>query len=680
MHRITRGLMASMTLAGVVLAFTHVLATEALAQNPFDIDGDVPANGSPGGVDPTQVTDPFGNLQELGAANSNTTKVGNINTDVPPTLDFTNPNGQVDLRRIWTQTAKDLSSNDIWLYFAWERDASSGSGFIAFEFQQNALSASCVYTGTGIDFLKPASAAETALINSCNPWAGRKAGDFIILWDQSGSALNITKRVFNGSAFGPSVALGSAEVAISADGFRGEAAIDLTQDVFPPSGTCLSFANIVPGTVTGNSDNADYKDTVLSRFEPISNCGSVKVVKATVPAGETGSFPYTLQRQGNGDIKFDHTKQVNATLTSDGDFDTISDLITATDYTLAEGTLASPWELVSIVCDGTDVTGGGTFSVVASQTTTCTITNKRKRGSLTVIKHVINDNGGSAVAADFSISLGDNPTPTTFGGTESPGQTFTFDEGYAFAVAELSGPPGYTGSLSGDCSGTIVADTTKVCTVTNDDNPAHLIVIKHVINDNGGTKVASDFTMTINGLTASGGTSFPGAEAPGTNKTLTSVGSYNVTESSVSGYTSSFSTDCTGTIALGETKSCTVTNDDTKASPALDTDQRVVLHDKVTITGIRTGATNAGDARVTFRLYSDAACATLLGTEGPLTISMNGTTGTATTVIGILVDPVPPASQSNTYRWRAQYTGDDFNNGFTTACGDETTAVTFSPK
>jgi hypothetical protein len=418
---------------------------------------------------------------------------------------------------------------------------------------------------------------------------------------------------------------------------------------------------------------------VLSKFEPISNCGSVKVVKATVPAGETGSFPYTLARQDGSDIKFDHTKQVNATLTSDGDFDLITDLITAGNYTLTEGTLASPWVLVSIVCDGTDITAGGTFSVDASTTTTCTITNKRKRGSLTVIKHVINDNGGTAVAGDFSISLGDSGN-TTFNGTESPGQTFSFDEGYAFAVAELSGPPGYTASLSGDCSGTIVADATKVCTVTNNDNAAHLIVIKHVINDNGGTKVASDFTMTINGVSASGGNSFPGAESPGTNKTLTSVGSYNVTESSVSGYTSSFSTDCTGTIALGETKTCTVTNDDSKASPALDTDQRAVLHDKVTITGIRTGAPNAGAARVTFRLYSDVSCATLVGAEGPLTIAMNGTTGTATTVVGILVDPVPPAAQSATYRWTAEYTGDDFNSAFTTACGGEKTTVTFDPK
>ena len=34
---------------------------------------------------------------------------------------------------------------------------------------------------------------------------------------------------------------------------------------------------------------------------------------------------------------------------------------------------------------------------------------------------------------------------------------------------------------------------------------AHLIVIKHVVKDNGGSAVASDFTMTINGVTATGG-------------------------------------------------------------------------------------------------------------------------------------------------------------------------------
>ena len=37
------------------------------------------------------------------------------------------------------------------------------------------------------------------------------------------------------------------------------------------------------------------------------------------------------------------------------------------------------------------------------------------------------------------------------------------------------------------------------CTITNNDQAATLIVIKHVINDNGGSKVAADFTMNVTG-------------------------------------------------------------------------------------------------------------------------------------------------------------------------------------
>lgn len=89
---------------------------------------------------------------------------------------------------------------------------------------------------------------------------------------------------------------------------------------------------------------------------------------------------------------------------------------------------------------------------------------------------------------------------------------------------------------------------------------AHLIVIKHVINDEGGSATAGDFLMTIMGVTAEGGNTFPGAEAPGTDKTLSSVGSYEVSETGPSGYDPTYSADCTGTIAAGETKTCTVTN------------------------------------------------------------------------------------------------------------------------
>src|SRR5207245_2915435 len=122
---------------------------------------------------------------------------------------------------------------------------------------------------------------------------------------------------------------------------------------------------------------------------------------------------------------------------------------------------------------------------------------------------------------------------------------------------------GYTGSFSADCSGTILPGQTKTCTVTNDDQAAHLIVIGHVVNDNGGTKTAADFALTIGGVTATGGNTLHAAHSPGANKTLTTAGAYSVAGGAVASYSQGrASADCTGTIALGETKSCTITTDD----------------------------------------------------------------------------------------------------------------------
>ena len=54
---------------------------------------------------------------------------------------------------------------------------------------------------------------------------------------------------------------------------------------------------------------------------------------------------------------------------------------------------------------------------------------------------------------------------------------------------------------------------------------------------------------------------------------------------------------------------------------------------------------------------------------------VTGTTGTSTTATGFTV----AASPTTVYYWTAQYTGDQFNTGFTTACGAEKTTVVFQP-
>ncbi len=252
--------------SGLLVAAAVVVPLAAFAADgPYNIDGSVPD------ANVTELPDLDGNVKELGPLNSNTTKIGVIHADAVPTLGLTNPNGQVDLRRAWLDTERQGTQD--WLYFGWERDANSGSGFIAYEFMQEKPPAGCAYeTATGAQ-----------LTANCNPWDNRKAGDFMILWDQQGNSLDLYLRTWTGS--GDNLTLGAptllnssvSQAAYSPDGFRGEAAVNLTATVFGGSTACVSFANTIPSTVTGNSDTADYKDTILATAPPISNCTSQTV-------------------------------------------------------------------------------------------------------------------------------------------------------------------------------------------------------------------------------------------------------------------------------------------------------------------------------------------------------------------------------------------------------------------
>ncbi|WP_260439758.1 hemagglutinin [Humibacillus xanthopallidus] len=254
------------------------------------------------GLNASNPDDPEGNVKELGPLNSNTTKIGVIHNDAPPTLDKTNPNGQVDLRQAWINTKNDGpngTGGDDWIYFAWERDANTGSGFIAYEFMQKAAPTVC---GT----YDPNSAT---VLGQCNPWANRDGdtddtgapgpdggdgadvGDFFILWDQQGGSKDLFYRKWLGTA--PNLTLSApllldtnvSRADYSVDGFRGEAAINVTDIVFGGQATCLAFANIIPSTVTGNSDTADYKDTILQPGVDLSNCGTTTTTTPRDSAG-----------------------------------------------------------------------------------------------------------------------------------------------------------------------------------------------------------------------------------------------------------------------------------------------------------------------------------------------------------------------------------------------------------
>ncbi|HTN23396.1 MAG TPA: hypothetical protein VL120_05380, partial [Solirubrobacteraceae bacterium] len=212
----------------------------------------------------------------------------------------------------------------------------------------------------------------------------------------------------------------------------------------------------------------------------------------------------------------------------------------------------------------------GNLTVTVGQTRTCTVTNDDIAPKVTVVKHVVNDNGGTAAAKDWSLHLevsgGQGDVAGSPQAGSETGDTYTVSAG-TYDVSESGGPSGYAASFSGACDEqgtiTVTVGQTRTCTVTNDDIAPRLTVVKHVVNKGGSTAKASDFQMDV---TATGASEahFAGSEQ-GHTITL-DAGAYSVDESGgPTTFAKELSADCAGTIAVGTEKTCTITN--TKVLP-----------------------------------------------------------------------------------------------------------------
>ncbi len=266
----------------------------------------------------------------------------------------------------------------------------------------------------------------------------------------------------------------------------------------------------------------------------------------------------------------------NVTLTAEGDgsndlngnspVDSDSSLKADT-FELSEsyfgGYQSSDW-----VCEGDGLQEGSSLTLGIAEEATCTITNNDIPPKLHLRKVVVNDNGGESLSSDWTLIAngdGDNDisgsTPVDSGDTLQVG-TFELSEsgpnGYS-SSSWVCTDPGLGGLINGPSTVTLYNGGETTCTITNDDIAPELTVIKHVVNDNGGKAFASDFGMTVLGTNVSD-TEFPGDET-GTTVTL-KAGSYSVGENGISTYDASYSEDCAGSIAIGQTKTCTITNDD----------------------------------------------------------------------------------------------------------------------
>lgn len=234
---------------------------------------------------------------------------------------------------------------------------------------------------------------------------------------------------------------------------------------------------------------------------------------------------------------------------------------------------------------GYDMATTGTCSGTADlgETYTCTVTNtyiEPTEATINFVKVVEPNYRGTATESEFSFAVTGDESH------EDIAHNTSIKVGIGSYSVTEEGPAGYKlKSYSPFCSsGTfdIAQDdlgSEFTCTITNEDIQPELTVIKIVENDNtyqAGTATSSDFTMNVSGTNVSD-TGFAGA-LEGVLVTL-DAGSYEVTEDVAAGYTATYSSDCDGTIAVGEKKTCTITNNDISPTEAIVTVNKILKQD-----------------------------------------------------------------------------------------------------
>ncbi|MDO8520969.1 MAG: ice-binding family protein [bacterium] len=185
-----------------------------------------------------------------------------------------------------------------------------------------------------------------------------------------------------------------------------------------------------------------------------------------------------------------------------------------------------------------------------------------------------------------SCTLSANPTVVQTGlssvlsWTTTNATAFSINQGIGSVTPIASGsnsvtPPTttvYTGTTTGAGGSATCNATVTVTAAAVPPALATLHVVKLVVNNSGGTAVASNFNLHVK-LSGADVTGSPaaGTAAPGASYSL-SAGTYNVSEDANASYAQSFSGACNSsgnvTLSAGDNVTCTITNDDIAAAPA----------------------------------------------------------------------------------------------------------------
>lgn len=184
----------------------------------------------------------------------------------------------------------------------------------------------------------------------------------------------------------------------------------------------------------------------------------------------------------------------------------------------------------------------------------CDGTNPRL-AKITVVKQIVNDNGGNNIVADFQLFVFNGVVATN---VTSGSSTMVVAGNYQVSETGISG---YVGSYGGDCDTngfvTLAPGDDKTCILTNNDLPANITLIKNVI----GTPPLlnpSVFNMFVNGT-----------PVPNTTSVAVNANAMNtITENPILGYSfvSLTGTGCPAALGApfslneGQAVTCTITN------------------------------------------------------------------------------------------------------------------------
>jgi hypothetical protein len=320
-----------------------------------------------------------------------------------------------------------------------------------------------------------------------------------------------------------------------------------------PTGNTCSVTETAPdailgytwGTITYTPASIKINDTTSTFKITVGNSitrdrGSLQIKKtlsnpdsASVPSSFTVNYDCGTGYTGSKSIAPGSPATVSGIPT--GNTCTVTEVAPAAIPNFTWGTIT--YTPASITID----TKGGTFCITVGNSIT------RDRGSLTLVKKVVNDNGGSATVSAFGLNTSAggltfdsgtaNGSTTTYTSQKMTvvTNTYTLKEsdvyGYTEGTWSCTGAAGTVVSTFNNGSVPVAKGEDVVCTITNDDQPGTIVIIKNAKPANG----SFAFTTTgtgYNGFTLTGSTASNGNK----NSQSLNAGTYTVKESTQLGW------------------------------------------------------------------------------------------------------------------------------------------------